>query len=200
MATSLHYEDFREMKPGESGHWYKERKGKTRRVTYKDKPPKGRWYISPSTHEVIPLRQFQQRARGGVTYKEYVEIREKQGIPKRVNKPRQPTYHKPTKKEQKRKAERTKSFINKMLASREKSVERRDILQAAWAKARSDEYGMDLKFEELPDIDQTEFWHYYHEIVADTQPETYEEFQEEYGEYFILDQEDFGDIEYGQTP
>lgn len=206
--ASLHFKDFRNMEPGDRGHWYKAREG-GRSVSYKDMPEHGRWKFSPSTHEVIPMREFQSRARGGVTYTEYVQKREQQGIPKQQYRPRtrEPTkepaakFRRITEKQREVKQQQLGQILRRMVTTKDAALHRRDILQEAWAKKRSEEYGYPLKFDELPSEDQGAFWHYYHLVVDGGQIETFDEFQAQYSDYFEIDDEgDFYDIEYGTTP
>lgn len=208
--ASLHFRDFRPMEPGDKGKWYKD----GHRVTFKDMPKRGRWMYSPSSHKVLSQRQYQREARGGLSYTEYAVKREEQGIQKREYRTPghtsiRPRTREPSKRDRFIGGERRRAppkpaplseRIHKMLKNREAAERRKDILQEGWAKKRSEEYGVQLTFDELPDVDQTAFWHYYHEVVEDTMPESYEEFEEEYSDYFDIDYDDWYDIEYGSTP
>jgi hypothetical protein len=157
-------------------------------------PGTSRRYKHITTGEEISLRQYQKIQRGGLTYSQYVKKRggKKQYKTKGHVRVALPKTKKITWTE-------LPKFMGRPKASRQDALDRVRVLKDSWARKRSEEYGIDLPFEQLPTVDQAVFWEAYHNAV-DTQPPTLEEYEEELDDLFDLSFEDWLDLAYGDTP
>lgn len=143
---------------------------------------KARNYYSPSQRSIIPLRQFQKLARG-VSYPEYVRQRERRGIPQKKYRRVKPKIIAPPGK---RKGVDYQKRVSQ--------------LQDAFARRLSEDYDIELTWDELPDFDKTIFWIKYHDLVDRFVPPTIGEVRDEFYDYFDIEYDQYGDLDYGETP